>query len=335
MPQVPTEVRERVTALREAIEKYRYSYHVLDTEEIPESARDALMHELSMLEERYPELVTDDSPTQRVAGTALPEFKKVPHVVPQWSFNDIFNEEEARAFDVRIRKVAPTATYVCELKIDGLKIVFTYEKGKLVNAATRGDGVVGEDVTMNIRTIQSVPLVLNRPLDVIVEGEVWMAKSALKRLNKEREKAAEPPFANPRNAAAGAIRQLDPKIAAARKLDTFIYELDQTTEAFPATQWDELEYLRGLGFKVNRRAGKFSDIEGRDRLLERVAGKEAPAGRLSPRWHRDQGERESVSRSARVHRQGAAVFDRVQVSGPSRSRRWSRISCCRSAGPAS
>ena len=255
------EIKDRAVKLREAIEKYRYSYHVLDTELVPESARDALMHELAILEEQYPELVTPDSPTQRVAGKPLPEFTKVPHTVAQWSFNDIFTEEEARVWDARIRKTCADATYTCELKIDGLKIVFTYEKGRLVTAATRGDGTVGEDVTMNIRTIESVPLVLNRPVDAIVEGEVWMAKSALKRLNTQRERDGEPVFANPRNAAAGGIRQLDPKIAAARKLDTFIYELDRTSEDFPGTQFEELTYLRGLGFKANQSARHVTTID--------------------------------------------------------------------------
>jgi DNA ligase (NAD+) len=264
MPKAPKEVIERVRALREAIEKYRYAYHVLDQELLPESARDALMHELSMLEEEHPELITGESPTQRVAGKPSPEFKKVRHAVAQWSFNDVFSEDEIRAFDARVKKglgADARPMYVCEMKIDGLKVVCTYEKGLFKTAATRGNGVVGEDVTMNIRTIESVPLQLARPLDVVVEGEVWMGKRALKKLNSERARINEPPFANPRNAAAGGIRQLDPKLAAARSLDTFIYELDTTTELFPKTQWEELEYLRTLGFKVNRLAACMPDID--------------------------------------------------------------------------
>ena len=257
---VPPGLRERVEKLRAAIDSYRYAYHVLDKEEIPIEALDALKHELAELESQYPELQDPASPTQRVAGKPLPGFKKVKHQVAQWSFNDIFSEEEARAFDARVRKVAPGASYTCELKIDGLKIVLTYERGLLKTAATRGDGVVGEDVTMNVRTIESVPLKLSRPVDVVVEGEVWMGKSALKKLNSERQKAGEEPFANPRNAAAGGIRQLDPKVAAARKLDTFIYDLAQSSEPLPPTQWDELEYLKELGFKVNRTASHAPDI---------------------------------------------------------------------------
>lgn len=258
----PKDVRERVGKLREAINKYRYEYHVLDKEGIPAEALDSLKYELSQLETLYPELITADSPTQRVAGKPLPEFTKIKHQVSQWSFNDAFTEDDIRAFDERVRKVAPKATYVSELKIDGLKIVLTYEKGLLKTAATRGDGEVGEDVTMNVRTIESVPLSLPRPIDLIVEGEVWLGKKELVRINTEREKNGEQPFANPRNAAAGSIRQLDPKVAAARKLSTFIYDVARTSEKLPPTQYAELQYLKELGFKVNAEAEHVSDIQG-------------------------------------------------------------------------
>lgn len=258
---VPKDVRERVAKLREAINHYRTQRHVYDIEEIPIEAEDSLKYELAKLEDEYPELVTPDSPTQRVAGKPLPEFKKVRHEVAQWSFNDAFTEDDMRTFDERIRKVAPRASYVCELKIDGLKIVLTYKKGQLVTAATRGDGEVGEDVTHNVRTIESVPLTLTRPVDCIVEGEVWLGKSELTRINKEREKAGEQPFANPRNAAAGSIRQLDPKIAASRKLSTFIYDVARTSEALPTTQFAELAHLRELGFKVNKEVERARTID--------------------------------------------------------------------------
>ncbi|HEY4473966.1 MAG TPA: NAD-dependent DNA ligase LigA, partial [Candidatus Paceibacterota bacterium] len=258
---VPTNIRERVKKLRKAIDRYRYLYHVEDREEIPIEALDALKHELVVLEEKYPETITSDSPTQRVAGKPLPEFKKVPHKVPQWSFNDVFSEEEFRAFDERVQKGVRErfgknvrATYTCELKIDGLKIVFTYEKGKLITAATRGDGRIGEDVTQNIRTIESVPLLLTEPIDVVAEGEVWMGKRGLANLNARRRAENESEFANPRNAAAGSIRQLDSKIAASRTLDTFIYDLTKSNSAIPETQMEELALLRKLGFKVNRDA---------------------------------------------------------------------------------
>lgn len=268
MTQAPKEVIERAAHLRRAIHKYRYEYHVLDKEEIPAEALDALKHELATLEARYPELVTPDSPTHRVAGEPLPGFKKIRHQAMQWSFNDAFSEEEVRAFDQRVQKniravfgTSARATYTAELKIDGLKVVLTYENGILKTAATRGDGTVGEDVTMNVRTIDSVPLTLQKPIDVIVEGEVWMGKRGLAALNKKRKKAGEGEFANPRNAAAGAIRQLDPKLAAARPLDTFIYDLAQTSGAIPHSQAEELELLRSFGFKVNKHFMHAANIE--------------------------------------------------------------------------
>ncbi|MFQ5540988.1 MAG: NAD-dependent DNA ligase LigA [Candidatus Paceibacteria bacterium] len=266
---VPKEAVARAKKLREAIDRYRFEYHVLDKEGIPIEALDALKHELAELEERYPELATPDSPTQRVAGKPLPGFKKVRHVVAQWSFNDVFSEEELRTWDERVQKrvranfgARARATYTVELKIDGLKIVLTYEKGALKTAATRGDGTVGEDVTMNVRTIESVPLTLRRPLNAVVEGEVWMGKRALAELNAKRAKAGEPSFANPRNAAAGAIRQLDPKIAAERPLDAFIYDLVRFEESMPDTQKAELRTLQELGFKVNRHFTHVADING-------------------------------------------------------------------------
>lgn len=258
----PKDVRERVLKLREAINKYRYEYHVLDREGIPIEALDTLKHELQELENQHPELITLDSPTQRVAGKPLPEFVKVTHTAQQWSFNDAFTEAEIRAFDDRVRKVAPRASYTCELKIDGLKVVLTYEKGILKTAATRGDGKVGEDVTHNVRTIESVPLTLTRAVDVVVEGEVWLGKSELKKINALRKAQGESEFANPRNAAAGGIRQLDPRVAAARKLSFFAYDVAQSSESVPDTQFAELQYLRDLGFKVNKEAHEVKNIEG-------------------------------------------------------------------------
>lgn len=262
-------LRERVQKLREAIERHRYNYHVLDKQEISEAALDFLKKELADIEAAYPELQEKNSPTNRVAGEPLKEFEKVEHKVPQWSFNDAFTEEDIRNFDARVKRFLlqelgssakggeHTPAYVCELKIDGLKIVFEYEQGVLVRAATRGNGKVGEDVTYNVRTIESVPLVLHKPVDIIVEGEVWMSKTNFEKLNKEQEKKGLPLFANPRNVAAGSIRQLDPRIAASRKLDTFIYDIAQYSarEANnPSTQIEELELLKSLGFKVNTHA---------------------------------------------------------------------------------
>lgn len=277
---VPKSIQNRYDKLKTAINHFRRLYHVYDKDEISQAALDSLKHELSELEKQYPAIVAPDSPSQRVAGAPLPFFKKVRHKVEQWSFNDAFTPEEIREFDARVKRfLAPSFSasakggrasggegnrgsasvgndtlnieYVCELKIDGLKVVLEYEKGLLKVAATRGDGVVGEDVTNNIRTIESVPLSLTRPINIVVEGEVWMSSKNLEALNKIREKEKEPLFANPRNAAAGGIRQLDPKVAAARKLDVFIYDVAATSEKSPPTQKEELEYLRELGFKVN------------------------------------------------------------------------------------
>ncbi|MEY2664865.1 MAG: hypothetical protein RIT04_673 [Candidatus Parcubacteria bacterium] len=265
--QAPKSVVERLESLKKAIEKYRYEYHVLDTQSISAEALDSLKHELVEIETQYPELITLDSPSQRVAGKPLPEFTKVAHIVPQWSFNDAFTPEDMIEFDARVKrflvqgKATGLPSYVVEHKIDGLKIVLEYRAGAFFRAATRGDGVIGEDVTENVKTIESVPLRLAQPVDIIVEGEVWMAKSQLAALNKARAKAGEEPFANPRNLAAGSIRQLDPRIAAERKLRTFIYDIAKYEgKDMPKTQYNELEFLRELGFKVNPYFKKCRDM---------------------------------------------------------------------------
>ncbi len=250
---VPKQVQNRAKKLRDAITKYRTLLHVQDLSPLSPEALDSLKYELATLEEKYPELITPDSPTQVVAGSAVPYLQKVRHAVAQWSFNDAFTEADIRAFDERVRKVSGIVpSYALELKIDGLKIILTYEKGVLTTAATRGDGVVGEDVTHNIRTIASVPTRLPRPLDIVVEGEVYLTLSGLKKLNARRQVEGESEFANPRNAAAGSIRQLDPRVAAARPLEVFIYDVAKTSEATPQTQIEELKYLAALGFPVNR-----------------------------------------------------------------------------------
>ncbi|KKP56172.1 MAG: ligase protein [Parcubacteria group bacterium GW2011_GWB1_35_5] len=269
----PEEVKNRVKKLRMTVERHNHLYYVLDQPEIEDSAYDALFEELWKLEEKYPELKTKTSPTQRVGGEPLEKFKKVQHKVSQWSFNDAFTEDDMRDFDKRVKKFlkvlllknpqGPTfenIEYACELKIDGLKIVLEYKKGEIAVAATRGDGVIGEDVTNNIKTISSIPLKLLEPVDIIVEGEVWLGKENFKKLNKERTKKGETLFANPRNAAAGTLRQLDPKIVAERNLDSFIYDVARFQgEAFGAkflrpplrNQFEELQFLQKIGFKVN------------------------------------------------------------------------------------
>jgi len=257
---IPKDIQERVKKLRETIEYHRYNYHVLDKEEISGEALDSLKNELFLLEEKYPDLKTSDSPTQRVAGKVLDQFEKVTHKVPQWSLNDAFSKEDMVAFHDRVRKFLRQETgkdlepeYVCELKIDGLKIILEYENGVLVRGSTRGDGKVGEDVTNNIKTIDAVPLSLKEKVNAIIVGEAWLSKSNLKKLNIVREKAGEPLFANSRNAAAGSIRQLDSNIARQRGLDNFVYDLDFLAgKDMPKTQTEELEYLSKLGFKVNK-----------------------------------------------------------------------------------
>lgn len=255
---IPKEIIERLEKLKKTIEHYRYMYHVEDKSLISDEALDSLKHELSQIEKQYPELLTPDSPSQRVSGEPLKAFKKITHKIPQWSFNDAFTEEDIKEFDERVRKLLVKEfgeeeifSYTCELKIDGLKVVLEYKQGVLVSGATRGDGKVGENVTENIKTIESIPLSLSKKIDVIVEGEIWISKKQFEILNKQREKNKEELYANPRNVAAGTIRQLDPRIVAERKLDSFIYDIAEMEGALPKSQERELNLLKELGFKVN------------------------------------------------------------------------------------
>lgn len=248
-------VKDRLNKLKETINYHRYLYHVEDRQEISEQALDSLKKELFDLELKYPQLITPDSPTQRVAGKPAENFKKVEHKISQWSFNDAFSEEDINDFEARIKRIVGERQidYTCELKIDGLKVVVEYKKGLLYKAATRGDGKVGEDVTLNIKTIESVPLRLNKDIDIIVEGEVWMSKTNFNNLNKSQKEKGMPEFANPRNIAAGTIRQLDPKIVSQRKLDYFAYDIAYLPEKIEVReQIEELKLLQELGFKVNK-----------------------------------------------------------------------------------
>lgn len=255
----PQDIRLRAMKLRKSIDRYRYDFHVLNKETISPAALDSLKAELSKIEKDWPELITPDSPTQRVAGEPLPGFKKVVHKVSQWSFNDAFNEEDIRDFDERVRRFYKTntgqdiaPTYTCELKIDGSHLVLEYEHGLLKTGATRGDGKVGEDVTANIKTIESIPLRISKDVSLVVEGEVYMPKSQFARINEELRDKGEPLFANARNIVAGTIRQLDPRIVAERKLSVFIYDISAIDRDFPQTQLEELGMLGDLGFKVNK-----------------------------------------------------------------------------------
>mgnify|MGYP004003229645 CR=1 FL=1 len=256
-----SEVKNRIEKLKKEINYHSYFYHVLDEPKISDAIWDSLKKELFDLEQKFPEFITSDSPTQRVGGKPLPKFEKVEHVVRQWSFQDIFERKELDDFLARVKKmlekkgIKDDSKYTCELKIDGVHIVLIYEKGILVRALTRGDGKVGEDVTQNIKTIKSIPLHLRKDVSVVVEGEIWMSDKAFKKLNKKRIKNKEAEFANPRNAAAGSIRQLDSKVTASRELDCYLYDLSKIIETEslqkPKNQFEELEFLRKIGFKVN------------------------------------------------------------------------------------
>lgn len=271
---VPKKVSERAKRLRELIHHHAEAYHTHDAPEISDAAYDALVEELRTLEEKHPELREKGTPVEAIGAAPLAQFKKVRHEVPQWSFDNVFDAEELAAWDARVRKLAVSAgfsesdvEYVVEHKIDGLKIILTYEDGRLVLGATRGDGEVGEDITENIKTISSIPHTLSAPVSCIVVGEAWLPKKELARINKEREQAREPLFANTRNAAAGSLRQLDPRIAAHRRLEAYIYDIDRFSGGgrmkAPETQEEELELLKRLGFPVNSnhvRAKNVSDV---------------------------------------------------------------------------
>ncbi len=274
---IPRDVLDRYEKLTKTINHNRYLYHVLDKPEITDESYDSLMHELVGIEEKYPQLRTTESPSQRVGGEALSEFKKVKHEVRQWSFDDCFDFDELKKWEEKVKRMIEKKPslknekpeYCCELKIDGLKIVLTYKNGKFVRGATRGDGQIGEDVTQNLRTIKSIPLILPRPVDVIAVGECWFSKKGLDELNKERKKNGETPFANTRNVAAGSIRQLDPKITAKRKLSSFIYDLDKISEKFPETQGEELKLIASLEFKTNPNFEIVDTLEGVEKYYKK------------------------------------------------------------------
>lgn len=253
--------KKRIENLSGELNRHRHSYHVLDAPTLSDEAYDSLMEELLALEAEYPALKLPNSPTSRVGGKTLGSFQKVRHAHRQWSFDDIFDLAGLKAWHERIRRllekegIQEEPLYVCELKIDGLKIILTYAGGVLQEGATRGDGVIGEKVTENLRTIQALPLVLPEKVDGVFIGEAWLSFDELKRINKEREARGEMLFANPRNAAAGSIRQLDSRIAAERRLRAFIYDIDaifkEGESVAPLTQEGELALLRELGFPVN------------------------------------------------------------------------------------
>ncbi|MGD1103008.1 MAG: NAD-dependent DNA ligase LigA [Terriglobia bacterium] len=266
-------IEKEITELRDKVRYHEHRYYVLDDPEISDFEFDKLMHHLKELELQHPELVTPDSPTQRVGGAPAAEFPKVRHPAPMLSLDNTYSVDDLRDFDRRVRELAgrDRVEYVAELKLDGLSMALTYQDGALVRGVTRGDGEVGEDVTSNIRTIRSVPLrleekklkLIGHPARFEVRGEVIMTRKAFEQTNAQREAAGEPRFANPRNAAAGSIRQLDPRIVAERKLDMFVYYLLVNGAELPGEHAQALETLSNLGFKVNphwRLCPAFNDL---------------------------------------------------------------------------
>lgn len=253
---------KRIEELRNLLNQYNYEYHVLDRPSVPDSEYDQLMRELTLIEEQFPDLITPDSPTQRVGGEVMSAFEKVEHRTPMLSLGNAFNEADLRDFDRRVKQiVGDDVEYVCELKIDGLAISLRYENGLFIQGATRGDGTIGEDITTNLKTIRSIPLRLKQEFSIEVRGEAYMPKKSFEKLNQVKEENGEEPFANPRNAAAGSLRQLDPRIAASRNLDIFLYAIGDFSETGVSTHHDGLNLLETLGLKVNKEREKCANIE--------------------------------------------------------------------------
>ncbi len=247
--------QQRINKLREVINHHRYLYHVLDKQEISDSALDSLKKELFDLEQKYPDLITPDSPTQRVGGEPLKEFKKVKHLQRMLSFNDAFSKEDMEDWQERFVKLVAEneknkIDFYCELKIDGLAIELIYKDGLLQTGATRGDGNIGEDITQNLKTVEAIPLKIDDKREIIVRGEVFVTKKEFEKMNKLQKEKGLAVYANPRNIAAGSVRQLDPKITAGRKLDSFAYEL--LTDLGQKTHEDKHKILKDLGFKTNK-----------------------------------------------------------------------------------
>ena len=254
-------IKERINELINILNEASRNYYELDNPTITDQEYDDFYRELEQLEKQYPEYIRDDSPTKRIGGKVIDEFKKVTHEVPMMSLGDIFNEDEVREFDKRIKKTIKNPTYVCELKIDGLSVSLLYKNGKLVRGATRGNGVIGEDITHNVETIKNIPLSIDFKDDLEVRGEIYMPKKSFLKLNEEREKNNENLFANPRNAAAGSVRQLDSSIAAKRNLSTFIYHLPNPDNYGIDYHHKTLEFMKNLGFTVNPNIKVANDID--------------------------------------------------------------------------
>ncbi|MDD5289982.1 MAG: NAD-dependent DNA ligase LigA [Patescibacteria group bacterium] len=273
-----TEAKNRVEKLKKQLWVVDQAYYVLDRPIMSDAARDSLKDELEKLEKEFPELITSDSPTQRIGGKALGKFEKIRHSVPKYSLDDVFSFEEVKDFDARVKRFLnldkkEKIEYTAELKIDGLNMTFIYKKGLLERAVTRGDGVVGEDVTHTVRTVKSVPLKLKEAADIEVGGEIYMPIKSFEKMNELNKKRGEEVFANPRNAAAGTVRQLDPAVAAERDLQAFfyaIYSQQPTINNQQKTQWEVLNYLKELGFRVENHYQKIKGIEAAKDFFEEI-----------------------------------------------------------------
>ncbi|MBG9585893.1 NAD-dependent DNA ligase LigA [Cytobacillus firmus] len=261
---------KKVKDLHNLLNQYNYEYHVLDQPSVPDAEYDRLMRELIELEEQFPELKTEDSPTQRVGGEILDMFEKVEHQSQMLSLGNAFNEQDLRDFDRRVRQGAgENVSYVCELKIDGLAVSLRYEDGLFILGATRGDGSIGENITANLKTIRSIPLRLKENVTMEVRGEAFMPRRSFENLNKAKEENGEEPFANPRNAAAGSLRQLDPRLAAKRNLDIFVYGIANAGNTGIVSHSEGLDFLENLGFKTNKERKRCESIE---EVIEYVQG---------------------------------------------------------------
>ena len=256
------EKRLRVEELTKILNDANYNYYVMDNPSITDQEYDKYLRELINIEQEYPELADPSSPTNRVGGEVIDKFNKIVHEKPMLSLANVFNEEEIKDFDAKIKKEGYNPEYVCEYKIDGLSVALIYENGKLVRGVTRGDGVTGEDITHNVKTIKAIPLTLSKKIDIEVRGEIFMNKNTLEKLNKEREKEGLPLLQNVRNAAAGSIRQLDSRITAKRELDNFIYYLPEPEKYGIKTHIEALDFMKSLGFKVNPANRLVKDIDG-------------------------------------------------------------------------
>ena len=245
------ELKKRVEELTKILNEANYNYYVLDNPTITDQEYDKYLRELINIETNHKELASPTSPTNRVGGEVIDKFNKIVHAKPMMSLSNVFNEDEIRDFDLKIKKEGFNPKYVCEYKMDGLSVSLIYEKGKLIRGVTRGDGITGEDITHNVKTIKSIPLELKKPLDIEVRGEIFMNKKTLEKINKKRLEEGQPLLQNVRNAAAGSIRQLDSKEAAKRELDNFIYYLPEPEKYGIKTHLEALKFMEELGFKVN------------------------------------------------------------------------------------